>query len=111
VRGGGRLVTRGDARRSLPRLDAMELERREVIGRGETEDRAKEREPRFERSALRGLSPEAVPLALEGEIRVRDALAFQGRCEGLRLRWGHDPVLEPLQDQDRHRDLIEEVDR
>ena len=23
----------------------------------------------------------------------------------------HDPVLEPLQDQDRHRDLIEEVDR
>ena len=64
-----------------------------------------ERPPQGERAA------EAVTLALEREVGVRDRLLGQRRDDRLGLRRRHDPVVEALEDQDRGREAVREVAR
>ena len=61
-------------------------------------------------AAWRERAAEAVTLALEREVGVRDRLRGQRRDDRLGLRRRHDPVVEALEDEDRGREPVGEVD-
>ena len=66
---------------------------------------------RLERAPDRVRAAEAVALALEREVGMRDAVRGQRRDDRLGLRRRHDLVVEALEDEDRARDPVGEVDR
>ena len=94
-----------------PRAEPDDLERLELVGRLEAEDLAEERQARLERTALGDRAAEAVALALEREVGIRDAVGGQRRHHRLGLRRRDDAVVEPLEQEDRARDVAGGVDR
>jgi hypothetical protein len=90
----------------LPRRFAREREHRHVR-RIETGHLPVEGELCLESPLDRLGAPEAMLLALEGDVRVRDAPSRQRVTHHLRLLGWHDPVLGPLQEQDRTVQLLE----
>src|SRR5688500_3958907 len=79
----------------------LNLQRREVVGQGEAEDLRIERRLRLEGAANVGRLAEAVALALERQVGVRDAPLPQGSDDLFRLRLWHDLVVAALEDEQR----------
>ena len=78
----------------------------EVVGQLEAEDLGIERDLGFfSRNDVLGFA-EAVPLAFEGEVRVRQVAAFQADEETFALGGRADHVVEPLEQQERRGDPV-----
>src|SRR3990170_1039447 len=93
------------------RSEVLDLELRHVVSWFEAENLSIERELCLERADdVLGLA-EAVPLALEEEIRVRDAAFPQGTNDELGLRRRHHLVVGALENEHRRRDPVDEMDR
>ena len=99
---GSERVAGGDvASTRPPRVDARQLERRHRRPARTRTPRPGRPSSRLDRRRDGRLAPEAVALALEREVGVRDAVGGEGRDDGLGLAGRHDLVLEALQDEDR----------
>src|SRR5438874_10402732 len=92
-------------------LEVCDLERLELVCGLEAEHAANEVQRRRDRAAHVLPLAEAVPLPLECNVRVRNALAIERVGHHLRLVREHDLVLEPLQKEQRSLDPVGEVHR
>ena len=73
------------------------MDRLKVVGQLEAEDLRVERELRLQRPSLVLGLAEAMALALEEQVGMRQTLALQRCHDGVRLRLGHDKVISALQ--------------
>src|ERR1700749_4969813 len=96
---------------TAPSLEVGDLEGLELVGRLEAEDLPDEGELGLESTPDVLALAEAVALALEREVRVRDALLVERGDHHLRLARRHDLVVEPLQQQHRTLEAFGEGDR
>ncbi len=101
----------GDAPPGQPCVETRHVERGQLVGGHEAEHGAEERQTRLEHAPQGGLTAEAMTLAFEGEVGVRDPVGREGRGDRLGVGRHHDPVLEPLEDEDGRADPVEGVDR
>src|SRR4029453_15569547 len=87
----------------LPRrlLEMLDLEWLQLVGRLEPEHLREEREMGCECALHVFRFAEAVSLALESDVRVRDPALLQRLDDDLRLSGRHHLVVEPLEKQER----------
>src|SRR5665811_1876385 len=99
--------------RAAPRLvgEVVDRHRLDRAGRLEAEDAAVEVELGLERAPDRRGAPKAVLLALEQQVGDRQALGARGAVHGLGLARRHRLVLGALQQDERARQALGEVDR
>src|SRR2546425_1340199 len=87
-------------------LMVLDLKRLQLVGRLQPEHLRQEREVHLERPLdVLGLA-EAVALAVEAKVRVRDAAPSEGGRDRLRLRRRDDLVVLTLEEQKRPRDRV-----
>src|SRR5205807_2006271 len=110
----GRTSTAFRVSSAMPTAETLEVcdrERLEVICGLEAEHAADEIQRRLDRAADVLLLAEAVPLALERDICVRDALVIERLRQHLGLGREDDLVVEPLQEKQRPFEPVGEVHR
>src|SRR5262249_7891723 len=88
------------------RLEVLDLDRLELVGRLETQQLTPEAERCPQRTPDRWRAAEPVTLALEADVRVRHGVSLECGCDRLRLRRRNDLVVQTLQEQQRTRDAI-----
>src|SRR5919201_6449966 len=93
------------------RLEVLDLRRLDVVRRIETENLPEERQEDLLRAPDRVGAAEAVALALEGDVCIRDAVALECFRDRFGLRRRHDAVVEALEQQERLGDLVRVRDR
>src|SRR5262245_1365678 len=87
-------------------VEILDLDRLDLAGELEAEDLREEGHMRRERALLVLCLAEAVALAGEGDVRVRNAALLERLDDHLRLRRRDDLVVEPLQQQQGSRDRV-----
>src|SRR2546423_17405 len=92
-------------------LEVCDLDRLELVCGLEAEHAADKVQRRLDRAAHVLPLAEAVPLPLECDVRVRNALVIERVGHHLRLVREHDLVLEPLQKEQRPLDPVGQVHR
>src|SRR5437763_1013994 len=88
------------------RLEVLYPNLLDVVRGPEAEDLRHERQRHFERAAFCRSTAEAVTLAFERDVGVRDAVLLERRGDCLGLRGRDDLVVEALQQQERLRDVV-----
>src|SRR5690348_12911632 len=88
------------------RLEVLDLDGLELVGRFESEQLPHERERRLERTSNRRRATEPMTLAFEADVRVRHTVSIERGCDRLRLRRRHDSVVKTLQEEQRTGDVI-----